>query len=95
MEDNVKEISEVTTPQSQAMFDIEKEHKKQKIQGIVKNVFVYAFLTICAVFAFLPFFWMFISSIKTEMEYRDPTGAFFPDKAMWINYTAVLKQTRS
>ena len=28
MEDNVKEISEVKTSQPQAMFDIEKEHKK-------------------------------------------------------------------
>ena len=93
MADNVKEISEVKTPQPQAMFDIEKEHKKQKVQNIVKNVFVYIFLTLCAVFAFLPFFWMFVSSLKNEMEYRDPTGAFFPEKAMWVNYAAVLKQS--
>ena len=93
MEDNVKEISEVKTSQPQAMFDIEKEHKKQKVQNVIKNVFVYTFLTLCAVFAFLPFFWMFVSSLKNEMEYRDPTGAFFPEKAMWVNYAAVLKQS--
>ncbi|MBQ3571240.1 MAG: carbohydrate ABC transporter permease [Clostridia bacterium] len=93
MEDNVKEISEVKTSQSQAMFDIEKEHKKQKVQSIIKNVFVYTFLTLCAVFAFLPFFWMFISSIKSEVEYRDSTSSFFPEKAMWVNYVAVLKQS--
>ena len=93
MEDNVKEISEVKTSQPQAMFDIEKEHKKQKVQNVIKNVFVYTFLTLCAVFAFLPFFWMFVSSLKNEMEYRDPTGSFFPEKAMWVNYAAVLKQS--
>ena len=43
MEDNVKEISEVKTSQPQAMFDIEKEHKKQKVQNVIKNVFVHSF----------------------------------------------------
>ena len=37
MENNVNAVSNVA---SQAMFDIEKEHKKQKIQGIIKNIFV-------------------------------------------------------
>ena len=53
MADNVKEISEVKTPQPQAMFDIEKEHKKQKVQNIVKNVFVYIFLNRVKVLQYL------------------------------------------
>lgn len=94
MEENIKNVSNVNPqPNGGAMFDIEKEHKKQKIQGIVKNVFVYTFLVICAVFAFLPFFWMFIASLKSEAEYRDPTSSFFPEKFMWQNYSMVLSQT--
>ena len=94
MEDNIKNVPNVA-PQETAKtpLDIEKEYKKQKIQGIIKNVFVYAFLTLCAVFAFLPFFWMFIASVKSEAEFRDPTAAFFPEKIMWQNYAMVLKDT--
>lgn len=73
--------------------DIEKERKKQKIMRIVKNVLVYAFLTMCAIFAFLPFYWMIISSVKTEMEFRDSTPTFFPHTFKWANYSAVLTQT--
>ncbi|MBR3864952.1 MAG: carbohydrate ABC transporter permease [Clostridia bacterium] len=94
MEDNIKNISENSSlPQENPIFDIEKEYKKQRIQKIIKNIFVYFFLSICAILAFLPFFWMFISSIKSEPEYRDPTSSFFPEKAMWENYSMVLNQT--
>ena len=73
-------------------FDVEKELKKQKTQRIVKNVFVYIFLTICAVLAFLPFYWMVMSSVKTEEEYRASVPTFFPHTFMFKNYASVLNQ---
>lgn len=76
-------------------FDVEKAQKKQRAVTITKNVFVYIFLTICAVFAFLPFYWMIISSLKTESEYRQTPPTFFPHTFMWKNYTSVLTQTSS
>ena len=79
----------------QISFNVEQEQKKQKVQNIVKNVLVYTFLTICAALAFLPFFWMFVTSVKDEASYRDPTAAFFPDRIMWENYEVVFNQTRS
>ena len=79
----------------QVSFNVEKEQKKQKVQNILKNIFVYTFLTICAALAFLPFFWMFITSVKDEASYRDPTAAFFPDRIMWENYEVVFNQTSS
>ena len=79
----------------QISFNVEKEQKRQKIQNIFKNIFVYLFLTICAVLAFLPFFWMFVTSVKDEAAYRDPTAAFFPDRIMWENYEVVFNQTNS
>ena len=75
--------------------DIEKERKKQKVLHIFKNIFVYLFLTVCAVLAFLPFYWMIISSVKTEMEFRQSTPTFFPHAFKWANYSAVLKQSSS
>lgn len=73
--------------------DVVKERKKQKVFGITKNVFVYIFLTVCAVLAFLPFYWMIISSLKTEMEYRESVPTFFPHTFQWKNYSKVLTTT--
>lgn len=84
---------EVVDSHEQVSFNIEKEQKKQKVQNIFKNIFVYLFLTICAALAFLPFFWMFVTSVKDEASYRDPTAAFFPDRVMWENYEVVFSQT--
>lgn len=76
-------------------FSVEKERKKQIVGNVFKNIFVYTFLTICAVLAFLPFYWMVISSLKTEYEYRQSVPSFFPHTFMWKNYQAVLTQTSS
>ena len=84
---------EMSNSADEVIFDVEKEQKKQKVQNIFKNIFVYIFLTICAVLAFLPFFWMFVTSLKDESSYRDPTAPFFPDRIMWENYEVVFAQT--
>ncbi len=73
-------------------FDAEKAQKRAKILHIVKNVFVYLFLTVCAVLAFLPFYWMLMSSVKTEMEFRESVPTFFPHSFQWKNYWMVFHQ---
>ena len=83
---------EIESPSS---FDVERVRKRQRAANITKNVFVYIFLTICAVLAFLPFYWMIISSLKTEVEYRQEVPTFFPTTFMWKNYPAVLAQADS
>ena len=75
--------------------DIQKESKKQKAFTISKNIFVYAFLTVCAILAFLPFYWMIISSVKTETEYRQAVPTFFPHTFQFKNYALVLGQSSS
>ncbi len=75
-------------------FDVERAIKRQKTLRIVKDVFVYIFLTICAVLAFLPFYWMVITSLKNEWEYRAITPTFFPTQGVvWKNYEIVLSST--
>lgn len=76
-------------------FNVEAEQKRQKISNIIKNVIVYTFLTICALLAFLPFYWMVISSFKTETEYRLSVPTWFPQTFQFKNYAAVLTQTSS
>lgn len=76
-------------------FDIEKAKKKQRALRIVRSVFTYIFLTICAVLAFLPFYWMIISSFKTEEEYRQSVPTFFPQTWSPKNYAVVAASSGS
>ncbi|MCR5231613.1 MAG: carbohydrate ABC transporter permease [Acholeplasmatales bacterium] len=76
-------------------LDVNKERKRQKTLKIVKNILVYSFLTICALLAFLPFYWMIISSLKGEPEYRESVPTFFPRVFKWENYSYVLNYQSS
>ena len=47
LEENVTspEVVETEQPVAQVSFDVEREQRKQKISNILKNIFVYLFLT--------------------------------------------------
>ncbi len=76
-------------------FDAEKVRKREKTKYIIKNVLVYLFLTVCAVLAFLPFYWMIISSLKVEEEFRESVPTFFPHTFQWKNYWMIFHQVTS
>ena len=69
--------------------EVKKEKKKKTTQAkdVSTKVLVYVFLTIIAVFSILPFYWMIITSLKTEAEYRQSVPTFFPHTFMWKNYS--------
>ena len=71
-------------------LNVEQERKKKKIGKIIYKIFVYLFLTIVAIGAFLPFYWMFITSIKQEAEFRQSVPTFFPHVMSWQNYSYVM-----
>lgn len=74
-------------------IDIDKQLKRQKALKITKSVIAYVFLTIFAIFALLPFYWMILSSLKTETVYREPIPTFFvkPSELQWKNYQTVVQ----
>lgn len=76
----------------ETMTEIERQEKKDKTIRIVKLVLIYTFLTICALLAFLPFYWMIITSVKTEAEYRQSVPTFFPHTFLFKNYSYVLTE---
>lgn len=76
-------------------LDVNKERKRQRTFKIIKNILVYLFLTLCAFLAFLPFYWMLISSFKSEPEYRASVPTFFPQAFKWENYSYVLNYKSS
>ncbi len=73
-------------------INIDKQLKIQKVLKIVKNVIAYIFLSFFAIFSILPFYWMIISSLKTEAVYRQSIPTFFvaPADMQWSNYSYVI-----
>ena len=71
-------------------LEVEQRLRKEKIMKILKGILVYGFLTIVAIMSILPFYWMIITSIKPETEFRQSVPTFFPHTFQWKNYSYVM-----
>ena len=71
-------------------LEVEQRLRKEKIMKILKSILVYGFLTIVAIMSILPFYWMIITSIKPETEFRQSVPTFFPHTFQWKNYSYVM-----
>ncbi len=76
--------------QSTDLLDVNKEKQKKKIGKIIYRIFVYIFLTIVALGAVFPFYWMIITSLKEEPEFMRSVPTFFPEIINWQNYSYVV-----
>lgn len=66
--------------------DVQKQEKKDKVIFIVKQVFTYIFLLFFAILCMFPFYWMLMTSFKTEAEYELTIPTFFPQELYPQNY---------
>lgn len=81
--ENAEEVKEEIKVQSaEPRFDAEKQEKRQKIIGIVGKTVIYIFLVIFAIIVLFPFYFMILSSLKTETEFN----ASIP--TLWITMSA-------
>lgn len=64
--------------------------KREKSQKVIRYVISYSFLIFFALFMLLPFYWMIITSLKTEAEISLLRPTFFPKEFAWENYKYVL-----
>ncbi len=64
----------------------------QKIGKGAVQFGTYLFLGIMALIVLFPFYWMIISSLKTEEEYRRNIPTFFPQTIVWKNYADAFEQ---
>ncbi len=71
--------------------DLRQVTAAQRIFGILGKAGTYLFLIIMAVIVLFPFYWMIISSLKTEAEYRATVPTFFPQTIVWGNYAEAFK----
>ena len=63
-----------------------------RIMGILVKIGTYLFLGVMALIVLFPFYWMIISSLKTEMEYKMPVPTFFPREIRWENYADAISK---
>ncbi len=84
---------------------VEKEIRKQKILKIVKNIVVYIFLAIIAIYIVFPFYWMLSTSLKSQGELDLLDVTYFPGtginpvtgeryKIMWGNYRQAMEMAQ-
>jgi multiple sugar transport system permease protein len=59
----------------------------QRIGKALGKTGTYLFLFVMALIVLFPFYWMIISSLKTQGEYRQAIPSFFPRQIMWSNYS--------
>ena len=58
-----------------------------------KWVFFYAPMALFLLFLLFPFYWMMITSFKTEDQMRSLVAMFWPSPAVLENYTQLLTKT--
>lgn len=73
-------------------MSVEKTEKLQKVLKIISTIIVYAFLAVMAIIILFPFYWMLITSLKTNDEIRATQQTFWPTVVMWSNYSNAMKQ---
>ena len=66
--------------------------KGQRFVKIAVKAGTYLFLGIMALIVLFPFYWMIISSLKTEKEYMRNIPTFFPETIVWKNYLDAFEQ---
>lgn len=64
--------------------------KLQKVSKVFSVVLTYAFLFTMALIIIVPFYWMLITSLKSQSEIRNEL-TFFPKAIQWVNYIVLFK----
>ncbi len=84
-------INKNITPNDEHL-DAVKLIKREKMLRILKYILLYTFLIVLAIFVVIPFYWMFLVSLKSDAELEAPIQSFFTKDPQWKNYiTAVTK----
>ena len=66
--------------------DLRQVSAGQRVVSAGVKFMTYAFLIVMALIVLFPFYWMIISSLKTEAEYRQTVPTFWPQQMQFYNY---------
>lgn len=70
---------------------VETIQRRQKVTNIASTVILYVVIIALALFMIFPFYWMLITSLKSNNEVIQPTQTFYPNIVMWSNYVYVFQ----
>lgn len=65
--------------------------RTESIMKVVSTVLVYVVIVALALIVVFPFYWMIITSFKSNEEIRANSQTFFPTVVMWENYIEVFR----
>ncbi len=91
----MKEKRAIRKMQSESQADLEKISRRDLIVKVLVMVAMYTFLTMIALFIFIPFYWMMITALKTHQEL---TNAITPrmfigiSEMQWVNFKVAMTQ---
>ena len=83
--------SDITLSIAESGRTVESIQRGEKIGHIISTVLIYAILIILAFGVIFPFYWMIITSLKTNEEVVQPNQTLFPSIVMWSNYVYVFQ----
>ncbi len=75
--------------------EMKRRVRRQNINKLFGTFFLYAFLAIMALFIFIPFYWMLLTSLKTYYESnltQNPRFFIALSEMQWVNYKYVLEE---
>ena len=93
--ERMKERRELRKQESESQADLERVSRQDLIVKVLFMVATYTFLTMIALFIFIPFYWMMITALKTHQEL---TNAVTPrmfvgiSEMQWVNFKVALTQ---
>jgi multiple sugar transport system permease protein len=70
---------------------VETIRRQEKVGHIISTTLMYIVICFLALLVIFPFYWMVITSLKTNEEVIQPVQTFFPTIVMWTNYVYVLQ----
>jgi multiple sugar transport system permease protein len=70
---------------------VETIRRQEKAGRIISTILMYLIIGFLALLVIFPFYWMIITSLKTNEEVIQPNQTFFPEIVMWSNYLYVFK----
>ena len=72
--------------------NVEKAIKRQKVMSVVNKVLIYTFLVLVAISVVFPFYYMIITSLKTDYEYNQVNPTLYIHYGFdWDNYAQAIK----
>ncbi len=80
-------MSEIRSMQAK---DMQIVSSRQRVTKVCVTILTYAFLFLMALIIIFPFYWMIISSLKTQEEYRRSIPTLIPQIWDFLNYSEVF-----